>query len=68
MAALPLGREQDAAYHAQRDNHRGADPVEVWVRHAQNGLASRSPIVAASGRVRMKATQNSKVREAFVRK
>lgn len=29
MAALPLGREQDAAYHAQRHNHRGADPVEV---------------------------------------
>ena len=33
-----------------------------------NGLVSRSPTVAPSGRMRMKANQNSKVRETFVRK
>lgn len=33
-----------------------------------NGLVSRSPNVAPSGRVRINASQNSQVREIFVRK
>ena len=62
MAARLLGREQDAADDEDRDDQGGADAAEVESAVA-NGFVSRSPIVAPSGRVRMNANQNIKVRE-----
>src|SRR5664280_182635 len=62
-----LRHEIDAGGDEDKQDQRGVEPAEVQAAGGQ-GLSSRSPSVAPSGRVRTNASQKSGVCETRVRK